>query len=127
MEYVSLAEFQTPDGRLVDRAVVNIYKAGEFIGELYPRRDYYYESQQAMTIPGLRSSLEEDVYILLVEWEPLTAARATFKMFVNPLLNWVWLGGFVFIVGNLIAAWPSGEPALASVAASSKARAIPVK
>jgi cytochrome c-type biogenesis protein CcmF len=127
MEYVSLAEFQTPDGRLVDRAVVNVYKAGEFIGELHPRRDYYYESQQAMTIPGLRSSLEEDVYILLVEWERLTAARATFKMFVNPLLNWVWLGGFVFIFGNLVAAWPSTEPALASVAAPSRARAIPVK
>jgi cytochrome c-type biogenesis protein CcmF len=127
MEYVSLAEFQTPDGRLVDRAVVNVYKDGGFIGELHPRRDYYYESQQAMTIPGLRSSLEEDVYILLVEWEPLTAARATFKMFVNPLLNWVWLGGFVFILGNLIAAWPSSEPVLTSATAPSKARAIPVK
>jgi cytochrome c-type biogenesis protein CcmF len=127
MEYVSLAEFQTPDGRLVDRAVVNVYKDGGFIGELHPRRDYYYESQQAMTIPGLRSSLEEDVYILLVEWEPLTATRATFKMFVNPLLNWVWLGGFVFILGNLIAAWPTSEPALAPFATSSKVRAIPVK
>jgi cytochrome c-type biogenesis protein CcmF len=109
MEYVSLAEFQTEDGRLVDRAVVNVYKDEQFLAELHPRRDFFYESQQAMTIPGLTSSLEEDVYILLVEWEPLTAEKATFKMFINPLINWVWVGGLVFIAGNLIAAWPSGE------------------
>lgn len=112
LEYESLAEFQTDDGRLVDRAVVNVYKNGNFLTELYPRRDYYYESQQAMTIPGLRSSLEDDVYVLLVDWETVSAQRATFKMYVNPLINWVWLGGLVFIIGNLVAAWPEPEGAI---------------
>ncbi len=115
IEYKSLAEFQTNDGRLVDRAVVNVYKDGKFVEELHPRRDYYYESQQTMTIAGLRSTLEDDVYVLLVEWEPLTAQRATFKIYLNPLVNWVWLGGFVFIAGTLVAAWPQVEPGLAGV------------
>ena len=66
-----------------------------------------------MTIPGLSSTLEDDVYVLLVEWEPVTAASATFKIYLNPLVNWVWLGGIVFIIGTLIAAWPQAEPALA--------------
>jgi cytochrome c-type biogenesis protein CcmF len=111
LEYESLAEFSTADGRLVDRAVVNVYKGDQFITELHPRRDFYYESQQAMTIPGLRSTMEDDVYVLLVEWEPLTAQRATFKIYVNPLVNWVWLGGFVFIAGTLVASWPERETA----------------
>jgi cytochrome c-type biogenesis protein CcmF len=111
LEYESLSEFQTADGRLVDRAVVNVYQGDEFVAQLYPRRDFYYESQQAMTIPGLRSNMEDDVYVLLVEWEPLTAERATFKIYVNPLVNWVWLGGFVFIFGTLIASWPDAEVA----------------
>jgi cytochrome c-type biogenesis protein CcmF len=114
VEYESLAEFQTADGRLVDRAVVNVYRDGELISELYPRRDFYYESQQAMTIPGLRSTMEDDIYVLLVEWEPLTAQRATFKIYVNPLVNWVWLGGFVFIAGTLVAAWPEADAAYAA-------------
>jgi cytochrome c-type biogenesis protein CcmF len=59
-----------------------------------------------MTIPGVRSTLEDDVYVLLVTWEPVAANGATFKIYVNPLINWVWAGGFVFILGTLIAAWP---------------------
>jgi cytochrome c-type biogenesis protein CcmF len=114
LEYESLSEFTTADGRLVDRAVVNVYKGDQFITELHPRRDFYFESQQAMTIPGLRSTMEDDVYVLLVEWEPVSAQRATFKIYVNPLVNWVWLGGLVFIAGTLVAAWPEREAAYAT-------------
>ena len=109
MEYESLSEWNTNDNRLVDRAVVSVYKDGVFLRELYPRRDYYYESQQAMTIPGVRSTIEEDFYVLLVEWEEISASRATFKIYHSPLINWIWIGGLVFVVGNLIAAWPQAE------------------
>jgi cytochrome c-type biogenesis protein CcmF len=109
IEYESLAEFQTADGRLVDRAVVNLYKDGELLRQLFPRRDFYFESQQPMNIPGLYSTLESDVYIRLVDWEPLNAESATFKVYLNPLVNWVWMGGIVFILGTLVAAWPDRE------------------
>jgi cytochrome c-type biogenesis protein CcmF len=55
--YDSLAEFDTADNRNVARAVVTVYEDGEKVGELYPRRDYFYESRQPMTIPGLRSTM----------------------------------------------------------------------
>ena len=114
--YNSLAEFDTPQtGRNVARAVVSVYQDGEYIRDLYPRRDYYYESQQPMTIPGVRSTWEDDLYILLVDWKPISAEGATFKVFVNPLINWLWVGGLVFILGTLVAAWPTfeAEPARA--------------
>jgi cytochrome c-type biogenesis protein CcmF len=109
VEYESLSEFEAGDGRLVDRAVLNLYQGDQFVRQLYPRRDYYYESQQAMTIPGLHSTLEGDVYVLLVEWEPLNAESITLKIYHNPLLNWLWIGGMVFVVGTMIAAWPEPE------------------
>jgi cytochrome c-type biogenesis protein CcmF len=109
VEYESLSEFEAGDGRLVDRAVLNLYEGDQFVRQLYPRRDYYYESQQAMTIPGLHSTLEGDVYVLLVEWEPLNAESITIKIYHNPLLNWLWIGGMVFVVGTMIAAWPEPE------------------
>ena len=105
----SLSNFDTPDGRNVARAVVSVYKDGDLVGELYPRRDFYYESQQPMTIPGVRSTMEDDFYVLLVDWQPITTAGATFKIYHNPLVNWLWLGGFIFIVGTLVAAWPDHE------------------
>jgi cytochrome c-type biogenesis protein CcmF len=110
MTYDALSTFDTADGRNVARAVVSVYKDGRPVGELYPRRDYYYESQQAMTIPGVRSTLEDDFYVILVDWRPIAAQGATFKVYHNPLVNFVWLGGLIFILGTLVAAWPDREP-----------------
>lgn len=117
MRFDSLAVFDTSDGRNVARAVVSVYKNGQYVGELYPRRDYYYESQQPMTIPGLRSTMEDDFYVLLVDWQPISSTGATFKVYQNPLVNWLWLGGLVFIIGTMVAAWPEGETSSATARA----------
>lgn len=96
-------------GRNLARAVISVYKDDQLVGELYPRRDYYYESQQPMTIPGVRSTLADDFYVLLVDWEPISADGATFKIYHNPLVNWLWIGSLVFILGTIVAAWPEKE------------------
>jgi len=134
IKFDSLATFDTPDGGLnVARAVVSIYKnnAGnpvpQLIGTVYPRRDYYYESQQPMTIPGVYSSISgDDIYVVLVDWQSITSQGATFKIYSNPLVNWMWLGGLVLLLGSLIAAWPAKDPdatALARRAALSRREA----
>src|SRR3989304_3843190 len=66
-----------------------------------------------MTIPGVRSTLEDDFYVRLVAWEQIGSQSATFKIYHNPLVNFVWFGGLVFILGTLVAAWPGrgSEPA----------------
>jgi cytochrome c-type biogenesis protein CcmF len=110
IRFDELAVFDTADGRNVARAVVSVYKNGRYVDELHPRRDYYYESQQPMIIPGVRSTWEDDFYVLLVDWQPVSTAGATFKVYHNPLVNWLWLGGLVFILGTMIAAWPDKDP-----------------
>ncbi len=108
VRYDSLAQFPASDGRLVTRASVSIFKDGKFITELHPRYDVYSDGQP-MTIPGVRSTLADDLYVLLVNWEGVTSQIAPFKVYHNPLVNWLWLGSFVFIFGTLIAAWPEPE------------------
>jgi cytochrome c-type biogenesis protein CcmF len=110
LTYNSLAVFDTDDGRNVARAAISVDKNGKYVGDLYPRRDYYIESQQPMTIPGVRSTWEDDLYVILVDWQPLSSQSATFKIYKNPLVNWLWLGGFIFILGTLVAAWPERDP-----------------
>jgi cytochrome c-type biogenesis protein CcmF len=105
----SLAEFDTAEGRNVARAVVDITRDGRNLGELHPRRDYYYAQQQPMTIPGVRSTYVDDLYVLLVDWQPISSAGATFKIYHNPLVKWLWLGAFIFILGTAIAAWPDKD------------------
>jgi cytochrome c-type biogenesis protein CcmF len=34
-------------------------------------------------------------------------APATFKMIVNPLVSWMWIGGLIALAGALLALWPS--------------------
>jgi cytochrome c-type biogenesis protein CcmF len=107
--YEDIARFTGPDGREVTRAVVSVYQGNEYLGELYPRIDYYFDSQQSMTIPGQRATMKDDLYILLVSWEPASAVGATFKIYVNPLVNWLWMGSLFFLIGIIVAAWPDKE------------------
>jgi cytochrome c-type biogenesis protein CcmF len=99
-----------PKGVNFTRAVVDVYKNGIYLGELHPRKDYYFDSQQNMTIPGNRSTMKDDLYVLLVDWQPISSEGATFKIYVNPLVNWLWMGSLLFMVGIIIAAWPDKEP-----------------
>jgi cytochrome c biogenesis factor len=41
---------------------------------------------------------------------------------LNPLINWVWAGGFIFVIGTLIAGWPDPVDQKLSVAAASRQR-----
>ena len=114
VRYDNLAVFDTDDNRNVARAVVSVFKDNEFLEELYPRRDYYYESRQPVTIPGVRSSMEDDLYVLLVDWEEISVTSATFKLYHNPLVSWLWTGAIVLIIGTAVAAWPEKETELAA-------------
>jgi cytochrome c-type biogenesis protein CcmF len=119
LTYKEIAQWDDlPSGVNYRRAVVDVYEEGKYLGQLAPRIDYYYESQQNMTIPGQRATMRDDLYVLLVDWEPATAAGATFKVYVNPLVNWLWIGSLLFAFGILIAAAiPDRDPERVSVKA----------
>jgi cytochrome c-type biogenesis protein CcmF len=119
--YKDIARFTGPDSRQVTRAVIQVYKDSQPVTELYPRTDYYFDAQQNMTIPGVRSTLADDVYVLLVDWEPASAQGATFKVYLNPLVNWLWIGCILFLFGIIIAAWPEKDVEYATVRESRRA------
>jgi cytochrome c-type biogenesis protein CcmF len=112
VEYRELASWDDQgEGVNYTRSVVDIYQNGIYIGQLYPRIDYYFDSQQNMTIPGQYPTLRDDLYILLVDWQPVSSDGATFKIYVNPLVNWLWIGSISFLFGLIFAAWPDKDPA----------------
>jgi cytochrome c-type biogenesis protein CcmF len=120
VRYDEIARFPAPDGREVTRAVVSVYRDGKYLAELHPRIDFYFDMQQTMTIPGQYSTLADDLYVLLVDWQPVSAEQATFKVYHNPLVNWLWLGALVFIAAILIAAWPQPEMEVLPVRAADR-------
>jgi len=108
VQFDSLAQFPNSDGRLITRAEMSIFKGDQFLGIVHPRFDVY-PSGQPMTIAGVRSTLADDLYIVLANWEDVSSSKAPFKIYHNPLINWLWIGSLIFIIGYLVAAWPAKE------------------
>jgi len=106
LKFEGLQQFMAPDDRQVTQATLGLYRGSQRLSTLTPHKDYFTASKQTSTIAGVRSTLSEDVYVLLAGWE---GDNATFKVYVNPLVNWVWLGGILLTLGTLFAAWPAGS------------------
>lgn len=108
LSYRGLREGPSLDDRIITEALLSVTHNGQPAGEVRPIREFFTVQQQPMTIPDKRSTLTDDLYIILVGWED-SGRTATFKVYINPLVNWLWIGSFVFIISTLIAAWPNPQ------------------
>ena len=115
--------FPGPDDLMITEATVDVYRNERLLTTLYPRNELYTRSGQPMSIPDARSSFSEDFYILLVNWEQMSSSLATLRIYLNPLINWVWAGGLIFVIGTLIAAWP--DPVADVAVVPSRRRLVP--
>jgi cytochrome c-type biogenesis protein CcmF len=65
----------------------------------------------------IRSTPFEDLYVVLGEWTADQSA-ATFLLFVNPMVTWLWFGGVIVVLGTVVTAWPHAQPRRAPAVAS---------
>jgi cytochrome c-type biogenesis protein CcmF len=87
-------------------AYLDVQRNGKPFGEIVPKKHIYNKNQeQPMTEVGLRPGVTEDVYVVLAGFDGM-GETASFKVFINPLMSWMWAGGLVIILGVLVAAWP---------------------
>ncbi len=104
LQFNELRGYPGSDGRDVVEAVTSLSRNGQPIRELNPRRDYFTVQEQNVSVPGVYSTPGMDFYVLLVGWDN-QGTSATFKIYVNSLINWVWVGGIIMILGTIIATW----------------------
>ena len=62
------------------------------------------------------------VITAIVDSYPRKAETATFRVIVNPLVTWIWIGGIIVLLGALIALWPAPDALRARVSSLSAAR-----
>ncbi len=124
LTYEGLRSLPAPDDVSRTGATLSVSRNGRNIGELHPTHDFFIPQEQPMTIPAMRYSLIEDLYVIVAGWED-GGATATFKAFVNPLVNWLWIGGFIFILGTAVAAWPDPAEDRRLALASAPRRTVP--
>ncbi len=105
LRYDDFIRAQAVDGRMMNITAVTLFRDGVEIAKMRPRIDDY--DQMPMTIAGAHSTLENDFYVLLIGGD---RERATFRIYINPLVNLVWWGGLLLIMGTIIAAYPKVVP-----------------
>jgi cytochrome c-type biogenesis protein CcmF len=95
------------DGHMAaSAAVVSVFLGDTQIDTLKPEKRFYKKPKQPTTEVANRSTLREDLYLVLGSYDP-QSKLATILAYVNPLVVWIWLGGLVAAIGTAIAAWPT--------------------
>jgi cytochrome c-type biogenesis protein CcmF len=86
-------------------AVVEVFDGGRPAGTMIPRRELYKASRQSVGRVDIRHSLNQDLY---VNFAGLNGNDVpVVEAYVFPLVNWVWIGAIVLLVGTGITLMPS--------------------
>ena len=85
-------------------ARIALYKDDEPVAVMLPEKRVYWFEDQPASIPSVYSTFREDLYVILNAIE--ADGSATLQIYRNPLVNWIWLGGAIFVLGTLAVMWP---------------------
>jgi cytochrome c-type biogenesis protein CcmF len=96
--------FEEPH-RWVIRAQLTAFSGSRELGVMDPRLNFYNGRAEPITTPAVRSRPNRDLYLNLLAFER-DGSSATFSVIVEPLVFWIWFGGFVVAIGGLIAILP---------------------
>ena len=113
--HVGVSQYEALN-RVVSAATVQVAVDGRPDGLLTSEKRQHVDSFKRPTFEpstevGIRSGLREDVYLVFAGAVDGTE-EAVYRFNINPLVWWVWFGGFVLAFGGLVTMWPGGGPAI---------------
>jgi cytochrome c-type biogenesis protein CcmF len=90
------------------RALVDVERGGERLETMRPGKNSYFAEQQVSNEAAIRSDRRngEDLFLIA---EQIGRDEVFLKVLVKPLVNLIWIAGFVFLGGALIALWPDAR------------------
>jgi cytochrome c-type biogenesis protein CcmF len=105
----------TDDGqKQMVTASLDVTRNGKPVGSMYPARWFFRgHEQEPTTEVALRRTPSDDLYLVLAQYDVSTQV-SSLKVIINPLVNWIWLGVGVMLVGTFIALLPERTFAFAT-------------
>ncbi|MDR3641876.1 MAG: cytochrome c-type biogenesis CcmF C-terminal domain-containing protein [Humidesulfovibrio sp.] len=80
-------------------AQLDVKKGGQLIGVVTPERRMYRGYEQAFAEVSVLPSLGNEIFAVLLG--ATDNGGVTVKVNVNPLVNWIWIGGIIFCLAPL--------------------------
>jgi cytochrome c-type biogenesis protein CcmF len=74
-----------------------------------PANTKYLRIGQDIGTPSVRTGPVNDVYLTLEPGAEPGADSATIRVFVKPMILWLWIGGALMALGTLLAAFPGSR------------------
>jgi len=71
-----------------------------------PSNTTYLNMGAEVGTPSVRTGLTEDIYLTLDPGSAAGDLSATIRVFVKPMILWLWIGGLTMAIGTLLAAFP---------------------
>ena len=90
------------------------------LGVMTARRTFYRDFRIAATRAAIRSTPLVDFYIVASEFAD--DGRTVFRVYINPLVWWMWASAPLLILGTVLAISPRRQPILATLNAPRRAR-----
>jgi cytochrome c-type biogenesis protein CcmF len=87
-------------------ATVEVARGGKQIAKLSPEKRFYPASEQTTSEVRMHHTPLEDVYVVFANVKEQTGA-VVLQVWINPLVSWVWLGGYVLVGGTIITLLPN--------------------
>lgn len=84
------------------QAEVEISKDGQVVTTVYPEKRNYIISMMPITEAAIDASLMRDVYVALGEPIAENSNQWAFRIYVKPLIRWIWLGALIMAFGALL-------------------------
>jgi cytochrome c-type biogenesis protein CcmF len=100
-----------------DFALMDVYRGGKKVTQLAPEKRFYHASGQPSTVVALHSTAQADLYVIFMGRNPDTN-RPIIKVFLNPLIAWLWIGVMIVVAGTGLALVPSATPRRREIAAA---------
>ncbi len=88
-------------------ATLLLEKNGKKLGYLLPEKNFYKNFNQSSAEVAILSTLKEDVYVIFASLN--AGGAASFAVHINPLVKWLWMGGFFIAGGTILAMWPDAR------------------
>lgn len=84
-------------------ADISVRRNGQLKGTLRPSFDYWFSYRDSFAEVAVRTTPEEDLFVSLVwtEFDP-EDKTAAFRVLVNPLIVWIWVGGGLLLLGGAV-------------------------